>query len=92
MANWVDFRQCQECGYDLWTGEGERSCHNYDCAYLPQELDVFCPQCRFDFADLTGNPPCDDPATCAEGAEARSHVANLRNWRQLVTEQSGGAR
>jgi hypothetical protein len=49
VANWEGFAKCPGCGYDLATGEGERSCAWGDCPYLPEELDVFCPNCRFNF-------------------------------------------
>ncbi|HEX6580208.1 MAG TPA: hypothetical protein VF195_04990 [Actinomycetota bacterium] len=29
---------------------------------------------------MEGNPPCEDPLTCAEAAEPRSRVENLRTW------------
>jgi hypothetical protein len=84
MARWESFRTCAGCRYDVATGEGEKGCHEYDCSYLPEELDVFCPQCRFDFYTMEGNSPCADPATCEHGAEVRSHVTNLRHWRERV--------
>ena len=77
---WIEFRTCEGCGYDLATGEGERGCALHDCAYIPDELNVFCPNCLFDFATMEGNPPCDDPLTCEHGEEARSHVPNLQEW------------
>ena len=80
MARWEAFRQCPGCGYDLSTGEGERSCSWGECPYLPEELDVFCPNCRFNFMTGEGNALCDHPGTCEYGAEARTHVANLRTW------------
>jgi hypothetical protein len=82
MTRWLEFRPCPGCGYDLVTGEGEKGCHNYDCPYLPSELDAFCPQCRFDFASMEGNPPCVDPLTCEHGEEARSHVPNVEVWKR----------
>ena len=80
MAKWEAFRQCPGCGFDFTSGEGERSCSWGDCPYLPEELNVFCDQCRFNFFTLEGNPPCEDPLTCAHAAESRSHVENLRLW------------
>ncbi len=64
----------------LATGEGERSCAWGDCPYLPEELDVYCPNCRFNFFTMEGNPPCEDPLTCPHGIEARTHIENLRAW------------
>ena len=80
MAKWEAFEQCPGCGFDLTTGEGERSCAWGECPSMPLELDVFCPNCRFNFLTGEGNPPCEDQATCAHGAEARSHVENVGLW------------
>ena len=80
MAKWEAFSQCPGCGYDLATGEGERSCAWGDCPYLPEELDVFCPTCRFNFMTGEGNDLCGHPRTCEDGAEGRAHVENLRSW------------
>lgn len=84
MARWEEFRKCQGCGYDFATGEGEKACNYYDCVYLPAELNVYCDQCRFDFFTMEGNPPCPDPMICEHGEEARSHVENMRRWRELL--------
>jgi hypothetical protein len=62
MAGWEGFSQCPGCGYDFATGEGERSCAWGDCPYLPEELDVFCPQCRLNFLTMEGNPALRRPA------------------------------
>jgi hypothetical protein len=82
VARWEGFQKCPGCGYDLATGDGPRSCSWGDCPYLPEELDVFCPDCRFNFFTMEGNPPCDDPISCPNGIEARSHVDNVRRWRE----------
>jgi hypothetical protein len=87
MARWQEFRQCPGCGLDLGTGEGQRSCAWGDCPYIPEELNVFCEQCRFDFLTMEGNPPCEDPMTCEHGASARSHVANYERW--LAAQRTG---
>jgi hypothetical protein len=80
VARWEAFSQCAGCGFDFSTGEGERSCSWGECPYLPLELDVFCPNCRYNFLTGQGNPPCDNPATCEHGAEARTHIENLQKW------------
>jgi hypothetical protein len=68
------FRQCPGCGFDFGSGEGERSCSWGDCPYLPEELNVFCDQCRFNFFTMEGNPHSEDPLSCADAAEVRPHV------------------
>jgi hypothetical protein len=80
MARWEGFTQCPGCGFDVKTGDGSRSCSYGDCPYLPDELDVYCPDCRFNFFTMEGNPPCDEPMTCEHAVEARGHVENLRVW------------
>jgi hypothetical protein len=80
MARWEGFQKCPGCGYDIRTGEGERSCAWGECPYLPEELDVFCPNCRFNLFTMEGNPPCDDPMACPHSVEALSHVENVRRW------------
>ncbi len=80
MARWEGFRACPGCGYDLATGEGTRSCSWGECPYLPQELDVYCADCRFNYFTMEGNPPCGDPIHCDHGIEPRSHIENLRAW------------
>ena len=87
MARWEGFRQCPGCGLDIATGEGQRSCAWGEWPYLPEELDVYCPDCRFNFFTMEGNPPCDDQLACPHGAEPRSHIENMRSW---VAAQSRG--
>ena len=69
MARWQEFRTCPGCGLDIATGEGERSCSWGECPYLPEELDVYCDTCRFNFFTGEGNPPCEDPFACEHAAE-----------------------
>jgi hypothetical protein len=81
---WKEFRPCPQCSFDFATGEGERGCSYGECPYVPEELNIFCDQCRFDFLTSEGNPSCDDPMTCENGAEARSHIENVREWERIV--------
>lgn len=84
MARWENFRKCPGCAYDFATGEGEKACNYYECAYLPADLNVFCDYCRFDYYTMEGNPSCEDPMTCPHGEEPRSHLQNVRKWRELL--------
>jgi hypothetical protein len=52
------FRTCEHCDYDFATDEGERGCHYYGCPSLPEELDVWCPTCLYNFMVDDGNPAC----------------------------------
>jgi hypothetical protein len=87
MGRWEGFRQCPGCGFDIATGEGERSCAWGDCPYLPEDLDVFCPNCRFNFFTWEGNSGCGRPGICEDGIEPRSHVANVQSW--IASQQPG---
>jgi len=89
MADWMEFRKCAGCGLDLGTGEGERACAWGDCPYLPEDLNVFCDQCRFDYYTMEGNPRCDDPLACAHAEAPLAHVENYRRWlaRQVPAAQ-----
>jgi hypothetical protein len=77
---WMEFQPCSRCEYDFATGEGERACSYGDCAYLPEALDVFCEQCRFNYLTMEGNSGCDDPSTCEHAAVPLGHVENYRRW------------
>lgn len=83
MGGWQGFRKCPGCGFDLATGDGERGCSWGACPYLPEELDVFCPNCRFNFFTMEGNSQCGRPGVCEHGAEPRANVANLIAWLKL---------
>jgi hypothetical protein len=64
MPRWEGFVQCPGCGYDLLTGDGERGCAWGDRPYLPEDLDVFCPNRRFNFFTMQGNAQCGKPGVC----------------------------
>jgi hypothetical protein len=53
--------------------------------YLPEELDVFCPDCRFNLFTMEGNPSCDDPLACDHAKEPLEHVENVRTWTARVS-------
>jgi rubredoxin len=75
------FMRCELCSYDFRTDEGERSCHYYECPSLPEELDVWCPTCRYNFMVEDGNPECGDPPNCAFARTvAPARVRALNEW------------
>jgi hypothetical protein len=75
------FHTCELCSYDFRTDEGERSCHYYGCPYLPEELDVWCPTCRYNFMVGDGNPGCSDPPACGFARTvAPGRVRALEAW------------
>jgi len=85
MANrWEGFQQCPGCGFDIFTGEGVRSCSWGECPYLPEELNVVCDSCMFNFFTMEGNPPCEDPMKCEHAQEPLEHLENLR---KLASQQ-----
>ncbi len=75
------FGVCEHCTYDFRTDEGERSCHYYVCPSLPEELDVWCPTCRYNFMTRDGNPECGDVPQCDFAQmTARNRVRSLEAW------------
>ena len=75
------FEPCPTCAYDLATGEGERACHYYVCPYLPEELNVRCPRCNYNFVTDDIHPECGEPPRCEFAQqEAPQRVENLRIW------------
>lgn len=78
------FQVCEHCTYDFRTGEGLRSCSYGECPYLPDELDVWCPTCLYNFLLDDGNPACGDPPDCDFATEeAPLRVAAMRQWLAL---------
>jgi hypothetical protein len=80
MPKWLEFDQCPHCTWNIATGEGDRGCSYGDCPYMPEELDVFCENCRFNFVTMEGNPSCEDPMACEYAPVPLSHVENYRAW------------
>jgi hypothetical protein len=80
-AKVLAFQTCELCSYDFRTDEGERGCHYYECPYLPDALDVWCPTCRYNFMIRDGNPECGDTPRCAFARTiAPVRVAALDEW------------
>lgn len=85
-ARVLAFRQCERCFYDFRTDEGERGCHYYECPNLPEELDVWCPTCRYNFMVDDGNPTCSHPPRCRFARRvAPRRVRALEAWLALHT-------
>lgn len=79
-----EFRTCELCEYDFRTDEGERGCHYYQCPNLPEELDVWCPTCCYNFMIRDGNPDCSDPPSCEFARKvAPGRVRALEQWLAL---------
>lgn len=75
------FHQCALCSYDFRTDEGDRGCHYFECPYLPEALDVWCPTCRFNFMIDDGNPECSYPPDCDFARDiAPERVRALEAW------------
>jgi hypothetical protein len=83
VPRWEDFTKCPTCTYNIATGEGVRGCEWGECPYLPEELEIHCAWCWFDFFTMEGNPPCEDPMTCEHGAEPRANVPNVLRWLEM---------
>jgi len=78
------FVQCEDCSYDLETGEGQRSCHWGDCPYLPEELTLVCPTCRFNFGNMDGSPECGQTPRCEFATQVvPRRLALFKEWQSL---------
>jgi hypothetical protein len=47
---------------------------------LPEELQVFCPECNHNFATGEGAPWCGEPPSCRWAAEGYQHAENARRF------------
>lgn len=77
----LGFMQCPGCSYDLVTGEGDRSCHYYECPSLPEELDATCPTCNYSFTARDTHRACEGSEPCDFARyEAVDRLHNLHRW------------
>lgn len=77
----LDFAQCPACQHDMATREGATDCHYFGCPYLPDELNVVCPTCHYNFYSDETVPGCGDPPTCDFARdEAPDRLAALQVW------------
>jgi len=67
--------------------EGYRPCSFYDCPGLPEELEVTCNICMFDFAAGDGQPRCDH-ATCETALRLTKNVPTYRAWVELMRAEA----
>lgn len=92
MAKWERFeRPCPKCGLNWATDEGDRGCGWAECPYLPEELDVHCEQCRFNYFTMEGNPPCPDPMACDHSVTPLRNVENYKRWLALRGQMAQAA-
>jgi hypothetical protein len=91
MAKWQEYEKpCPRCGLDWVTDQGNAACGWAACPYLPEELDVHCDYCRFNFYTLEGNSPCPDPMACEHATEPLQHVENYGHWVAIQAQRSAG--
>jgi hypothetical protein len=80
----ASFARCEACAYDFRTDEGARACHYYECPYLPEELNVWCPTCRYNFLVRDGNSACGDSPRCDFARDvAPGRVRAMEQWLAL---------
>ncbi len=83
----MDFRPtCPGCTPSKVTEEGARPCSFYDCPGLPQELQVTCDLCLYDFANNTGQIKCDH-RTCETALRLKGNVGIHRAWVELLRRE-----
>ena len=78
---------CPGCTPTVVTAEGARPCSHYDCPGLPEELEVTCNKCMFDFAARDGQVMCDH-TTCETALRLEANVETYRAWVRLMAEEA----
>ncbi len=82
-----DYRpQCPGCTPAKATDPEGRPCSFYDCPGLPEELEVTCDLCMYDFAADDGQIKCDH-ATCPAAIRLRRNVPFYRLWVEMLREE-----
>ena len=83
-----DYRpRCPGCSLAVLTDMNVRPCSFYDCPGLPEELEVTCDMCMYDFAAQDGQPTCDH-STCATALRLQEHVPIYRAWLELLADEA----
>ena len=80
--------RCPGCSVQRATSEGAKPCSFYDCPGLPDELQVTCDTCMFDFAENDGQLKCDHD-TCETARRLKANVKNYRAWIELLRAETG---
>lgn len=79
---------CPGCTPENVARPDARPCSFYACPGLPEELEVTCNLCMYDFAADDGQVKCDH-RTCVTARRLRKNVTTYRTWlRMLETEAS----
>lgn len=82
-----DFRpQCPNCSPERVLQSDSRPCSFYDCPGLPEQLEVTCPICVYDFNADQGTVKCDHN-TCETALRLKANVPTYRTWLQLLEEE-----
>jgi hypothetical protein len=86
-----DFRpRCPGCTPSAVVAPDARPCSYYDCPWLPEELQVTCTQCMFDFVAGDGQVKCDHSA-CPTAIRLKANVPIYRAWVAMLMDEVGEA-
>lgn len=80
---------CPGCTPAAVTDVNARPCSYYDCPGLPEELEVTCDVCMYDFVAHDGQPACDHNS-CETALRLQQHVPAYRAWLEHLTEEAAG--
>jgi hypothetical protein len=84
-----DFRpRCPGCSVDSILDPDARPCSYYDCPGLPEELQVTCRECMFDFVAEDGQVKCDH-STCPTAIRLEANVPVYRAWLATLMDEMG---
>jgi hypothetical protein len=84
-----DFRpRCPGCTPATVAAPEARPCSYYDCPGLPEELEVTCRTCMFDFVAGDGQVKCDH-STCPTALRLTANVPVYRAWLAMLMDERG---
>ena len=78
---------CPGCTPKTVLAAEARPCSFYDCPGLPQELEVTCEICMFDFANQDGQVKCDQ-STCETALRLKGNVETYWAWVDLIRAEA----
>ena len=86
----LQFRpRCPGCTPEKLREPGARPCSFYDCPGLPEELEVVCKICVYDFAADEGQIKCDHN-TCETALRLKKNVPTYKAWLRLLEAETQG--
>ena len=78
---------CPGCTPEVVMADGVESCSTYDCPGLPEQLQVSCNTCMYDFVTEEGQVKCDH-RTCETAVRLKANVDTYKAWLELMRAEA----